>query len=171
MIRPNYTYNFIVTHIYDGDNVIGELDQGFNDFKKGRELRFYGINAQEIRKSKAKGIGDKEVKIGYDQRDALIEMLGNHPSHYDRIAKYQRLARPCPLVIQTIKDTSGRYGRLLAVCHKAIYKKMHLYPSGSFNINEAMRDIIGGVEFYDRKTYPADHPIRPPADNAACYTS
>ena len=168
MIRPNYTYRFLVTHIYDVDNVIGDLDHGRKLVKQGIELRLYGINGQEIRRNRAKGIGDKEVQVGYDQRDGLIELLGNHASHYPRIAKYQKLHKPCELDVQSIKDETGRYGRLLGVAHKSTLGDDGIIQ---FNLNEALRDIIGGVEFYDRKTYPADHPIRPPADNAACYAS
>lgn len=64
---------------------------------------------------------------------------------------------PVWVVIQTVKDDSGKFGRLLGIIHK---------PSGdgetSTNLNEVLRDVIGGVEFYDEKEYPADHPIRPP---------
>ena len=151
IIRPDYSYNFTVQHVYDGDTVIGELDKGFNEFERGKELRLYGYNSQEIRRSKSRGIGTLAVNVGFDQTEHLIKLLDNDPSNYQRKAKVHKLEKPCRVVIQTIKDNDGKYGRLLAIMH---YKGQ--------NLNELMRDIVGGVQFYDGKTYPKNFPIKQP---------
>lgn len=148
---PAYRYNFNVTAIYDGDTVVGNLDMYDHVWKAEETIRLYGINSQEIRRSSAKGIDAEDVQVGYDHRDALIRGLGLDPSDYDRKVRYHELAKPVSVIIETIKDTSGKFGRLLGILHK-----------DGVNLNELMRDVIGGVEFYDGKTYPADFPICPP---------
>lgn len=172
---PAYRYGALVTAIYDADTIICDIDTFDHMWKKDEIIRLYGINAQEIKRSKAKGIDSDDVQVGYDQRDTLIEMLGLDPENYPRRVKYHDVAKsiivgldldgdgepdefdyrvlPSPVwvIIETIRDDSGKFGRLLGIIHK-----------DGRNINEAMRDVIGGVEFYDGKSYPADHPIRPP---------
>jgi len=116
--RPAYRYGALVTAIYDADTIICDIDVFDHMWKKDEIIRLYGINAQEIKRSKAKGIDAADVQDGYDQRDELI---------------------------------GGKFGRLLGIVHK-----------DGVNLNEHMRDTIGGVEFYDGKVYTADTPIRPP---------
>lgn len=152
IIQPSYSYYFTVQAIYDGDTVVGELDKGFNEFERDKELRLYGYNTQEIRRSKSRNIGDREVNVGFDQTEFLIHLLDNDPRNYPRKTKLHKLEKPRRVVIQTIKDNDGKYGRLLAIMH---YK--------GENLNELMRDVVGGVQFYDGKTYPKNFPIRPPS--------
>ena len=150
--NPAYTYAFTITHVRDGDSFKGILDRGFNDFRADVECRQYGNNAQEITRSKAQKRGSKEVKEGYGHRDALLTALGIDPLTIPRKAQFMRVP-PTKVIIQTIKDSTGKYGRLLTIAHY-----------NGVNINEVMRDVIGGVEFYDGKDYPINHPIRPPVD-------
>ena len=175
VIRPGYRYGALVTAIYDADTIICDIDVFNHMWKKDEIIRLYGINAQEIKRSKAKGIDARDVQDGYDQRDVLIEALGLDPASYPRKVKYHDVSKnilagldldgdgepdvfeyrelPAPVwvVIETIKDDSGKFGRLLGIIHK-----------DGVNLNETLRDVIGGVEFYDGKTHPADTPIRPP---------
>lgn len=173
--RPGYRYGALITAIYDADTIICDIDVFDHMWKKDEIIRLYGINAQEIKRSKSKGIDADDVQVGYDHRDHLIELLGLDPDDYPRKVKYHDVSKsiiegldldgdgepddfdyrvlPAPVwvIIETIKDDSGKFGRLLGIVHH-----------GGVNLNESLRDVIGGVEFYDGKTYPADYPIRPP---------
>ena len=151
IIAPAYRYGFLVKAIYDGDTIIGDLDMFDHVWKASETIRLYGINCQEIRQSKAKGITAADVQIGYDHRDTLIRFLGLDPADFPRKVKYQELAAPVWVVMETVKDESGKFGRLLGIVHK-----------DGRNLNEHMRDVIGGVEFYDGKTWPKDTSIMPP---------
>lgn len=149
---PAYRYGFLIKAIYDGDTIAGDLDMYDGIWQANEIIRLYGIDCQEIKRSKAKGIDSDDVQIGYDHRDAFIRLLGLDPSDFDRKVRYHELPKPVWVVLETVKDKSGKFGRLLGIVHK-----------DGRNLNEAMRDIIGGVEFYDRKDWPADTPITPPA--------
>jgi len=152
ILAPAFSYGFQITGIYDSDTIVGNLDMYDRTWKADEIIRLYGINGQEIRRSSSKGITAADVQVGYDQRDDLIRCLDLDPADFPRKVKYHTLETPVWVVIETVKDRSGKFGRLLGIVH---YKGK--------NINEAMRDIIGGVEFYDGKFYPADTPIVPPA--------
>lgn len=148
---PAYRYGFLITAIYDCDTIVGDLDMYNHVWKADETIRLYGINANEIKRSKAKGITSADVQVGYDHRDAMITALGLDPADFPRRVRYYQLAEPVYVVIETIKDTSGKFGRLLGIIHK-----------DGRNLNEEMRDVIGGVEFYDGKQWPADTPIKAP---------
>jgi len=180
--RPGYRYGALVTAIYDADTLIVDLDVFDHMWKKDEIIRLYGVNAQEIKRSKAKDIDAEDVQEGYDQRDVVIETLGLDPENFPRKVKYHDVSKtilrgldldgdgvpdvfeyyelPSPVwvIIETVKDDSGKFGRLLGVVHKPNDDGVT-----SVNVNEVVRDLVGGVEFYDNKTYPADYPIRPPA--------
>ena len=176
ILKPGYRYGALITAIYDGDTIICDIDVFDRMWKKDEIIRLYGINAQEIKRSKSKGITTQDTQDGFDDRDSLITLLGLNPDNYPRKVKYHEVSKSIlvgldldgdgepdefnyrefptavPVIIETIKDKGGKFGRLLGIIHK-----------DGKNLNEAMRDIIGGVEFYDRKSYPADTPITPPA--------
>jgi len=180
VFNPAYRYGALVTAIYDGDTIICDIDTFAHMWKKDEIIRLYGINAQEIKRSKSRGIDSDDVQHGYDQRDVLIKSLGLDPENYPRKVKYHEvstsilealdldgdgepddfdyriLPSPVWVVIETVQDKSGKFGRLLGIIHK-----------DGVNLNEAMRDVIGGVEFYDGKTYPSDYPISSPASRVA----
>lgn len=176
VFNPAYRYGALVTAIYDGDTIICDIDTFDHMWKRDEIIRLYGINCQEIKRSKSRGVDADDVQVGYDQRDTLIQCLGLDPADYPRKVKYHDVSQsiltaldldgdgepddfdyrvfPSPvwIVLETIKDKSGKFGRLLGIIHK-----------DGKNLNEAMRDVIGGVEFYDSKTYPADYPITSPS--------
>ena len=161
ILKPDYVSDFIITHIKDGDGFLGIWDRGANDFSgnydpKNAEAkvdcRQFGYNANETRRSKAKGIGDEHVELGYKHRDDFMRLVGIDPTPYP----HKRITFAVPwtkVQIQTVRDETGKYGRLKTITIK-----------NGLNVNEQMRDIIGGVEFFDRKSYPSDYPIRPPDD-------
>jgi len=149
--KPAYRYGFTITAIYDGDTIVGNLDMYNRIWQDGETIRLYGINCQEIKRSKRKGINSDDVLDGFAQRDALISFLGLDPADFPRKVKYHKLAEPVWVVMETIQDKSGKFGRLLGIVHK-----------DGKNLNEHMRDIVGGVEFYDGKDWPDDTAISPP---------
>jgi len=158
LLRSSYDYPVIITHVRDADSYLGIIDYGFNEYGGNfdpddtdgkKEFRQYGYNANEI--TKRGGKSNRHVKVGYDHRDAFLKMLDVNPLLIPRKAKFH----PIPwryAVIQSIWDDEyEKYGRIKSITHY-----------GGVNTNEGMRDVIGGVEFYDQKTYPPNFPIRPP---------
>ena len=69
-----YEYNVIITSVYDGDTVTGDVDLGFGIWIRKQKFRLIGIDTPEIRTK------DKEEKArGYAARDRLRELiLGKH---------------------------------------------------------------------------------------------
>ena len=89
-----YEYNVKeIVSIYDGDTMKVVVDLGFK-ISAQQTLRFYGINTLELR-------GD-ERETGIISRDWL------------RARIYNAIENEIPIKIKTIKDKSGKYGRLLA---------------------------------------------------------
>lgn len=84
-----YHYNAIVTSVYDGDTCTVDIDLGLHTWIKAEKLRLFRINAPEIR--------GRERKKGLKSRDALRNLI---------LGK--------KVLIETIKDRKGKYGRYLA---------------------------------------------------------
>jgi micrococcal nuclease len=89
MIKQQYLYDAMVTDVYDGDTVTVDIDLGLCIWVRGEKLRLHRINAPELR-------GD-ERPDGLVSRDWLREQILNK----------------C-VVIETIRDKKGKYGRYLA---------------------------------------------------------
>lgn len=86
-----YQYNAVITEVYDGDTVTADIDLGFNTWRRDEGLRLAGVDTPELR-----GVPDEVKARGLAARDALRErILGKH------------------LIICTIKDRQGKYGRYL----------------------------------------------------------
>jgi micrococcal nuclease len=84
-----FYYRAHVVSVYDGDTCRADIDLGFGIWIKKEILRLNRINAPEVR-------GDERV-AGLQSRDALRGMV------LDR-----------QVVVQTIQDSKGKYGRYLA---------------------------------------------------------
>ena len=99
MVKVNYTYKATVVSVYDGDTMRVNIDMGFGILNKGEtgkgvSLRLFGINAPEVR--------GESKETGKFVRDFVRnKVLGKD------------------IVIETIRDTKGKYGRYLA---KIYYK-------------------------------------------------
>jgi len=115
---PAYTYRANLTKVYDADTWRADVDLGFNTWRRDEPLRLYGVDAPEIKRSKSKGITGHDVKHGYECRDIMLGLLGLSPQNYPRKAKFIDITPPVPVVIETIKDKQGKYGRMLAIIHK-----------------------------------------------------
>ena len=87
--NPAYLYEANVNEVYDGDTITVDIDLGLGTWVHSEKLRLHRINAPEVRgESRPQGIAS---------RDWLREqILGKE------------------VIVQTIKDKKGKYGRYLA---------------------------------------------------------
>jgi micrococcal nuclease len=84
-----YHYNALVTSVYDGDTCTVDIDLGLHSWIRDEKLRLHRINAPELR--------GKERPKGLKSRDFLKSKIEGKE-----------------VVIETIKDKKGKYGRYLA---------------------------------------------------------
>ena len=84
-----YHYNALVRSVYDGDTCRVDIDLGLGIWIRNEKLRLVRINAPEL-------TGDTKA-VGIASRDALREMIDGKE-----------------VIIETIKDQRGKYGRYLA---------------------------------------------------------
>ena len=84
-----FTYNAIITDVYDGDTFTADIDLGLGIWKKGVKLRLAYVDTPEIR-------GEEKVE-GKKVRDHVRGLILNKT-----------------VAIQTFKDKTGKYGRLIA---------------------------------------------------------
>ena len=87
----DYTYDAKVLDVIDGDTIVCLVDLGF-DIHIRQHLRLYGINAREIHSKDA-----AEKAAGIEAKIALKGLLTDFP-----------------IIIETFKDATEKYGRLLA---------------------------------------------------------
>ena len=94
LVEPAYTYRAELSRVVDGDTADMDLDLGLRIWVLDERLRLYGIDAPETRTRnldvKARGLRAKA-------------WLAARLEGADRI------------IVQTIKDDEGKFGRLLAV--------------------------------------------------------
>ena len=84
-----YHYRAVVRKVYDGDTITVDIDLGLGSWIHGENLRLYRINAPEVRGT--------ERQAGLRSRDFLrSQIMGKE------------------VIIQTVKDKKGKYGRYLA---------------------------------------------------------
>ncbi len=84
-----YYYKAHVVNVYDGDTIHVDIDLGLSTWIKKEKLRLARINAPEIRGA--------ERPAGLAARDFLRQLILNKE-----------------VIVQTIKDRKGKYGRYLA---------------------------------------------------------
>jgi len=87
-----YYYNAHVCKIYDADTITCDIDCGFGIIMRKQKIRLYGLDAPEIR--------GQNKKIGIISRDKLREKILNKD-----------------IILQTIKDKKGKYGRWLGIIY------------------------------------------------------
>jgi len=93
MRKGQYIYKAKIVKVYDGDTVTAVIDLGMGVTKTER-IRLRGINAPEVRGS--------EKIAGKRSRDALRGLILNQD-----------------VIIETIKDKKGKYGRYIGVIYYA----------------------------------------------------
>jgi len=90
MKKRLYTYKGIVKSTYDGDTTRLSISFGMDTWLKNQSFRLYGIDAPELR--------GETKKAGKASRDFLRQIL--FPGR--------------EIIIETIKDKKGKYGRYIA---------------------------------------------------------
>jgi len=87
----NYLYHYRanVTSVYDGDTCTVDIDLGLGIWVKGEKIRLYRINAPEVR--------GEEREDGLKSRDFLRSLIDGKS-----------------VVLRTLKDDKGKYGRYIA---------------------------------------------------------
>lgn len=112
-----YEYRAKVTEVYDGDTVTAVVDLGFKvSFEI--KIRLYGINTPELR-------GDSREQ-GLVSRDRLRELILDKE-----------------VVIKTVKDKTGKYGRYLA----EIYQILDNSAPSLVSVNEMLLNEGLAVEY------------------------
>jgi len=102
-----YRYSANVTSVYDADTCTVDIDLGLGIWMRKQKLRFFGINAPEMR-------GPERPK-GILARDFCRQLIDKKR-----------------IIIQTLDDGKGKYGRLLAILWLE-------YPENEWiNINELL---------------------------------
>jgi micrococcal nuclease len=87
-----YFYKAKVTNVYDGDTITVDIDLGFNVILRNQKIRLFGINTPEIR--------------GLERESGLISK---------KWLKEKVLGKE--IVLESIKDKTGKYGRILGILH------------------------------------------------------
>ena len=90
--KPDYTYRAELIRVIDGDTIDVMLDMGCYTYSRKR-LRFLLVDTEEMRDS------DIERRIKAREAKAYVENLLNTADE---------------ILIQTVMDSTGKYGRLLA---------------------------------------------------------
>lgn len=88
-----YHYEAKLVSVYDGDTIRADISLGFNIWQLNKPIRLYGIDTPEVRGA--------EREQGLLVRDLVEQRLQNAES----------------IIIETHKDTTGKYGRLLGTIH------------------------------------------------------
>ncbi len=89
MEKNLYFYRAIVQKVYDGDTCTVDIDLGLKTWIRGERIRLARIDAPELR--------GEEREEGLRSRDFLRALIDGRE-----------------ILIQTIKDRTGRYGRYIA---------------------------------------------------------
>ena len=93
-VTPNpaylHHYKASVVRAYDGDTATFDIDLGLHVKATGVKVRLYGIDAPELR-------GPSRPE-GLKSRDVFRSMIYDHE-----------------IIIETVKDKTGKYGRLLGI--------------------------------------------------------
>ena len=88
MLDKLFYYKAYISSVYDGDTCTADIDLGMHTIRKGEKIRLSRINTPELR-----GI---EREQGLISRDYLRNLIFEKE-----------------VLIQTIKDKKGKYGRFL----------------------------------------------------------
>jgi len=87
MIDYLYYYTAHVVRVIDGDTAILNIDQGLGTWRMNEKVRFYGINAPEM-KGASKKEGQRSKKWVVDKIEGKTVVL---KTHFDKEGKFGRL--------------------------------------------------------------------------------
>lgn len=88
-----YLYWALCVGVYDGDSVTLDISLGLGVYMHNQKVRLLGIDTPELR--------GEERPLGLQARDRLRELI---------LDKW--------LLVETVFDRTGKYGRLLGVLYK-----------------------------------------------------
>jgi len=86
-----YEYRAIMRSVYDADTIRFDIDLGFGVWLNNQSVRLYGIDAWEVRGS--------ERELGLLAKQAVLDQFE---------------ARGSAVILNTYKDSKGKYGRWIA---------------------------------------------------------
>lgn len=118
-----YTYEALVTSVYDGDTITVDIELGFGIVARKQKIRLADINAPEVR--------GEEREAGLISRDVLREKI----LHKN-------------IIISTFKDKKGKYGRYIGI----IYKEETTNDSLNEEV-ESMTELINVNEWLVENNY------------------
>lgn len=107
-----YVYKAIITKVYDGDTFTADIDLGLGVWIKGVKIRLAHVDTPEIR--------GEERKRGLEVRDHVRKIILNKE-----------------VTLRTIKDKTGKYGRLLA----DVYLKEDGYTLSHYLVENEMAEL------------------------------
>jgi len=113
-----FCYSATVKRVVDGDTVDLLVDLGFDIHHKIR-VRLYGVNTPESRTRDL-----EEKALGLKAKDYVVDWLTRHPE----------------VIIQTMKDKSGKYGRTLGTIWSD--------AEGTACLNADLLDSGNAVEYF-----------------------
>lgn len=112
-----YWYRAVVKRQYDGDTWYLDIDLGFHNWIHDQAVRLYGLDTPEIR--------------GVERPDGLVAL--------DAVREW--CPAGTPVMINTIKDRTGKYGRWLA----------YIWPEGwDQSVNQRLLDEGLATEYLGR---------------------
>ena len=107
----DYMYKAFVTKVYDGDTITVDVDYGMDIWRKNVKFRLARIDTPELK-------GD-EKELGIQARDYVRVLILNKE-----------------VIIKTIKDKTGKYGRYLAEVY-----------IGDINLNDHLLELGMAVKY------------------------
>lgn len=110
-----YTYRARVLTVYDADTVRVDVDLGLSTWRHNEPLRLAGINAPELR--------GPEATAGRTARTFLLQLLGELPA---------------PVLLHTLRDSRGKYGRYLGVLFARDFATVNQLPAWTHSVNVAL---------------------------------
>lgn len=93
-----YQYDATIQKIVDGDTYVVDIDLGLSVWIRGEKLRLYGVNTPEV-------YGVKKGSPEWEEGKKSSEFVKTY------------IKKNTPVVIETLKDKKGKYGRYLAVVY------------------------------------------------------
>lgn len=102
-LAPAYIYKAKVTKVTDGDTLVVDIDLGLDIIIKNQKLRLYGIDCPETRTR-----NKEEKEKGKVAKAFTQEFVKNNKKN---------------VIVKTIQDKKGKYGRYLVVVYGSIDKK------------------------------------------------
>jgi len=114
-----YSYEAVVKKVYDGDTITVDIDLGFGIWMMKQKIRLYGINTPEIRgDDREQGLISRDVLRGWIPLESTV-------------------------IIHTVKDKKGKYGRWLGTIHIPDVRD----PNQLVNLNEKLVNEGYAVEY------------------------